>query len=153
MEIKLDDLSDPKISCFLEEHINEMKSVSPPESKHALDIEGLKASSVTFWSVWDDTEIVGCGALKEWDVLHAEVKSMRVASAARGQGIASQLLAYIINQARLRGYQRVSLETGAMPFFEPARKLYEKFGFEYCTPFGDYINDPNSVFMSCKLDK
>lgn len=148
MEIRLDDLSDSRIVEFLEEHLEDMRSVSPPESKHALDLHGLKDSAVMFWSMWDDQDLIACGALKHLEDGHAEVKSMRVSPALRGQGLASQLLTHILKEAVSRGYQRVSLETGSMPFFEPARRLYMSFGFKVCDPFADYHEDPNSVFMS-----
>lgn len=151
MEIKIDDLSDPEIAEFLEEHIREMKAVSPPESKHALDLEGLRKPEITFWTVWNDSRLIGCGAIKELDVAHAEIKSMRTTASYRGKGIASMLLQHILNEAKLRGYRRISLETGSMPFFEPARSLYAKYGFENCAPFSIYKEDPNSVFMTRKL--
>lgn len=153
MEIRIDDLSDPKIEAFLNEHLEDMKLVSPPESKHALDLEDLKEFSVTFWSVWESRELLGCGALKELDSLHAEIKSMRVSTKHRGQGIASKLLSHILHEAIFRDYRKLSLETGSMMFFEPARKLYEHFGFNYCAPFANYEEDPNSVFMSLELVK
>jgi putative acetyltransferase len=151
MEIKIDDLSSPEIAEFLEEHIREMKSVSPPESKHALDLEGLRKPEIRFWTVWQDGRIVGCGAMKKLAANHAEIKSMRTMASCRGKGIASMLLTHILNEARLQGYQRISLETGSMPFFEPARNLYAKYGFENCPPFSRYNEDPNSVFMTRKL--
>lgn len=151
MEIKIDDLSGSEIAEFLEEHIKEMKSVSPPESKHALDLEGLRKPEITFWTVWDNSCLIGCGAMKELDANHAEIKSMRTAISFRGKGVASILLQHILNEAKLRGYRRISLETGSMPFFESARNLYTKYGFESCTPFSTYREDPNSVFMTRKL--
>ncbi len=151
LEIKVDDLCGSKVTLFLEEHIAEMKAVSPPESKHALDIEGLRKPEITFWTVWHGTTLVGCGAIKELDAEHAEVKSMRVASSHRGKGVAAQLLQHIVSEATQRGYQSLSLETGSMPFFAPARKLYEKFGFKYCGPFANYKADENSVFMTKPL--
>ncbi|WOJ94504.1 GNAT family N-acetyltransferase [Congregibacter variabilis] len=151
MEIRLDDLSDPRIEAFLEEHLEDMRSVSPPESKHALDLAGLKSPQVSFWSMWDEQVLVACGALKYLDDAHAEVKSMRVSTARRGQGLASQLLSHMLEEAVSRGYQRVSLETGSMEFFEPARVLYKSFGFRYCAPFANYTEDPHSVFMSLDL--
>ena len=108
---------------------------------------------VTFWSAWDRGKLVGCGALKELDNTHAEIKSMRVSPGLRGRGVASGMLRHILGEAASRGYCKLSLETGSMAFFEPARKLYEKFGFNYCAPFGDYNDDPNSVFMSLELQK
>lgn len=109
-----------------------MKSVSPPESKHALDLEGLRKPEITFWTVWNDARLIGCGAMKELDADHAEIKSMRTTASYRGKGIASMLLQHLLNEAKLRGYRRISLETGSMPFFEPARNLYAKYGFENC---------------------
>jgi putative acetyltransferase len=151
MEIKIDNLSGSEIAEFLEEHISEMKSVSPPESKHALDLAGLRKPEITFWTVWDNDRLIGCGAIKELDAERAEIKSMRTTASYRGQGIASMLLQHILNEAKLQGYQQISLETGSMPFFEPARNLYEKYGFEYCAPFSTYWEDPNSIFMTKKL--
>ena len=153
MEIRVDDLSDPRIADFLEEHINDMRSISPPESKHALDLEELKKPDITFWTAWEEGELVGCGALKKLTPSHAEIKSMRVPLALRGRGIASKLLTYILKNAELMGYIKLSLETGSMPFFEPARKLYAKFGFKYCDPFSDYKESPYNVFMSLSIVK
>ncbi len=151
MKIKIDDLSGSEIAQFLEEHIREMKSVSPPESKHALDLEGLRKPEITFWTVWDESGLIGCGAIKELDTNHAEIKSMRTSASCRGKGIASMLLQHLLNEAKLRGYRRISLETGSMPFFEPARKLYAKYGFDNCAPFSTYREDRNSVFMTKEL--
>ena len=148
MRIIIDDLAGKEIAEFLEAHINDMKATSPPESKHALDIEGLRKPEITFWTIWDQQTLVGCGAIKELDSRHAEVKSMRTSASSKRKGIASKLLQHILNEAANRGYNRLSLETGSMPFFEPARKLYAKFGFEYCAPFSNYKEDPNSVFMT-----
>jgi putative acetyltransferase len=147
LQITVDDLSGPEIAAFLTAHVEEMRSVSPPESKHALDLDALRAPDITFWSVKDAGMIVGCGALKRLAVSHAELKSMRTAPAVKRSGIASRLLAHIIVEAAAMGFAQVSLETGSAPFFEPARRLYEKFGFTYCEPFSDYILDPHSVFM------
>ena len=128
-----------------------MKSVSPPESKHALDLEGLKRPEITFWTVWDQNTLAGCGALKELDTTHAEIKSMRTSSAYRGKGVASRLLEHILIVAKQRGYRRLSLETGSMSFFKPAQMLYTKYGFKFCKPFSKYKEDPNSVFMALEL--
>jgi putative acetyltransferase len=147
MEISVDDLTGPEIAAFLAEHIEDMRSVSPPESKHALDLDALRVPDITFWSVTDAGLIVGCGALKRLDAAHAELKSMRTASAVKRRGIASLLLGHIITEAAAMGFTRLSLETGSAPFFEPARRLYGKFSFLFCEPFSDYIPDPNSVFM------
>ena len=149
--ITVDDLSAPEIALFLQEHITNMRAISPPESKHALDLEGLKKPEITFWTVWHGVTLIGCGAIKELDATHAEVKSMRTAEGYRGQGIASRLLQHIIQEAEQRGYERLSLETGSMAFFEPARTLYAKFGFTHCGPFSTYKEDINSVFMTKEL--
>lgn len=151
MRIQSDDLSGPEIAAFLAEHLTDMQATSPPESKHALDLDGLRKPDVTFWTLKDGDTIVGCGALKALDPAHAEVKSMRTGAAHRGRGVASRLLRHIIAQARARGFSRLSLETGSMEFFAPARSLYTKHGFEVCEPFGDYREDPNSVFMTLRL--
>ena len=137
-----------EIANFLQEHITEMKAVSPPESKHALDLDKLRTPEITFWTVWRDRNLVSCGAIKELSTEHAEIKSMRTKVAYRGKGIASMLLQHILQEAKRRGYRRISLETGSMAFFEPARNLYTKHGFKYCLPFSTYKEDPNSVFMT-----
>lgn len=151
MEIRLDDLSTPEIGRFLDEHLAELRATSPPDSMHALDLEGLRQPDVMFWSVWDGAELVGCGALKTLDAAHAEIKSMRTSARARGTGVGSALLRHMLAAARARGFRRVSLETGSMPFFEPARRLYLKHGFSVCPPFAGYRPDPNSVFMTLEL--
>ncbi|WP_440064561.1 GNAT family N-acetyltransferase [Streptosporangium sp. OZ121] len=148
MKIVLDDLSGPEIAGFLDEHVQEMRSITPLESKHALDLDGLRKPEITFWSVMDGDSLVGCGAIKRLDPDHAEVKSMRTAPARKRSGTASLLLEHIITEAKRMGFTRLSLETGATEFFLPARKLYEKFGFDYCEPFADYRPDPYSVFMT-----
>ncbi|CAB1078771.1 Uncharacterized N-acetyltransferase YedL [Olavius algarvensis Delta 1 endosymbiont] len=116
-----------------------------------MDIEALKKPDITFWSVWDDSLLIGCGALKEIGAQHGEIKSMRTASSYLGKGVASHLLDYILTEARRRKYRRVSLETGSFDAFKPARNLYTKFGFTYCEPFAGYSKDPNTVFMTIEL--
>ena len=148
MEIVEDDLSGQAIADFLAEHIADMRATSPPESVHALDLEGLRKPEVTFWTVWDADTLLGCGALKELDGTHGELKSMRTSARVKQRGVASALVQHILHAAQIRGYERLSLETGSMAFFEPARRLYEKFGFQPCGPFSDYAVDPNSVFMT-----
>ncbi|TWT24920.1 GNAT family N-acetyltransferase [Planomicrobium sp. CPCC 101110] len=151
MEIKIDDLTGKEIAVLLEEHLQDMAVHSPPESIHALDLDRLRKPEITFWSVWQGSGLAGCGALKELDVYHAELKSMRTNPAYRGKGVAKLLLEHILEEAKRRGYKRVSLETGTMEAFEPARNLYASFGFRYCEPFSDYKEDPNSVFMSKEI--
>lgn len=148
MNIQVDDLSGPEIAAFLEEHIRDMRAVSPPESKHALDLAGLRRPEITFWTLRQDGRIAGCCALKQLDARHGEIKSMRTAKALRRQGIAAKLLDHLVQEASARNYERLSLETGAMEFFEPARRLYRKFGFQVCGPFSTYKEDPNSVFFT-----
>jgi len=151
MEIRIDDLSRPEVIEFLEDHLQNMINVTPPGSVHALDIKALTKPDITFWSVWDGSLLIGCGALKELDSQHAEIKSMRTASSHLGKGVASHLLEYILTEARRHKYRRVSLETGSFDAFKPARNLYTKFGFTYCKPFSDYTQDPNTVFMTIEL--
>jgi len=151
LDIRLDDLSDPRIAAFLMDHIRDMRSVSPPESKHALDLDGLRKPDIRFWSGWQQEMLVGCVALKRIDARHAELKSMRTARQLRRQGIATALLAHAVAEARQMGFNRLSLETGAMPFFAPARALYQRHGFVACAPFADYRADPNSAFMTLPL--
>jgi putative acetyltransferase len=148
MNIRLDDLRGPDIQALLEEHLRNMHEISPPESVHALDLDALRHPSITFWSIWSDTELLGCGALKELEPTHGEVKSMRTGIGHRGKGVARAMLGRILMEARARGYVRVSLETGSQPEFLPARRLYESFGFTYCAPFSGYVEDPHSVFMT-----
>ena len=148
MEIRVDDLRGPEIRALLEDHLEEMHRHSPPESVHALDLDGLRAPGVTFWTAWSGDALAGCGALKEIERAHGEVKSMRTAPAFRRQGVAKAMLTHIIREAEQRQYHRLSLETGSMEAFLPARELYESFGFSYCPPFGEYAPDPNSVFLT-----
>ena len=151
MEIKIDGLSAPAIGELLAEHLRSLAEVSPPESMHALNLDTLRKPDITFWSVWQGPELVGCGALKELGREHGEIKSMRTARSRLRNGVATALLEHIISEAKARGYRRLSLETGAMPYFEPAHRLYRKFGFSNCPPFAGYVEDPNSVFMTREL--
>ncbi|MDT9721080.1 GNAT family N-acetyltransferase [Paenibacillus sp. ClWae2A] len=148
MEIKVDDLSGVQVKALIAEHLQGMAADSPPESIHALNLDGLKKPEITFWCAWEGDDLLGCGAIKELDPEHAELKSMRTASAHLRKGVARKILAHIMDVAVERGYKRISLETGSMDSFIPARKLYEDFGFEYCEPFADYTLDPNSTFMT-----
>ncbi|MFI9559748.1 GNAT family N-acetyltransferase [Nonomuraea endophytica] len=148
MRIVVDDLSGVWIAEFLDEHVRQMRDLSPPESTHALDLDGLRRPEVTFWSMLDGETVVGCGAVKRLDAGHAELKSMRTAVDRQRGGIASRLLEHILGEARGMGFGRVSLETGSEEFFLPARRLYERFEFGYCDPFAGYRPDPNSVFMT-----
>lgn len=148
MEIRIDDLTGPEIAALLSEHLQDMHANSPPESVHALDLDRLRQAEITFWTIWDADCLAGCIALKELNPRHGEIKSMRTPRALRGRGAARLLLQHLIDESQRRGYSRLSLETGSQAFFEPARALYTRFGFRPCLPFGDYVEDPNSVFMS-----
>lgn len=151
MEIRLDDLRDPRVIALLKEHLRCMSAASPPESCHALDVEELRQADISFWSVWEGEELAGCGALKELDARHGEIKSMRTAYSFQRRGVASAVLRHLIDEARRRGYRRLSLETGSMAYFAGARQLYAGFGFRSCSPFDQYREDPNSVFMTLEL--
>lgn len=152
MHIERDDLSRPAIHALLDEHLRSMRAWSPPESVYALDLDQLRQPGITFWSAWDDAGVLlGCGALKELDAAHGELKSMRTPEARRGRGAGRAILEHIISVATARGYERLSLETGATAPFEPAQRLYESAGFIRCGPFGDYGEDPHSVFMRLRL--
>ncbi len=151
MEIKVDDLSGPEVHELLREHLRDMHLHSPPESVHALDLGALRRPEITFWTARAGGELLGCAALKELDSRHGEIKSMRTSSAHLRRGVASRLLEHILGEAARRGYARLSLETGSADAFWPARRLYERFGFAYCGPFADYVEDPHSVFMTKEL--
>lgn len=150
-EIREDDLTGSEVITLLEQHLAEMHSHTPAESVHALDVTRLRAEGVTFWGAWSGDRLAGCGALKELDPTHAEIKSMRTADDFRGQGVGGVVLTHLLGVARSRGYTRLSLETGSNPPFEAARRLYSRHGFTSCEPFGDYVEDPWSVFMTIEL--
>jgi putative acetyltransferase len=151
MNIQLDDLTGPEIHQLLQQHLQGMALHSPPESIHALDVDALRQPGITFWTVWENDELLGCGALKELDARHAEIKSMRTVSAHLRKGVAKAMLTHIVEEAKQRGYRRLSLETGSAAAFEPARCLYAAFGFTFCEPFEGYALDPFSVFMRREL--
>ena len=151
MRIETDNLSGPEIRALLQEHLNSMYALSPPESVHALDITKLRAPDITFWTAWDGPLLLGCGALKQLDIHHGELKSMRTPAAHRGRGAGRALLVHILQVAQARGYTRLSLETGTASAFHPAQKLYASVGFKFCGPFADYREDPHSVFMALDL--
>ena len=151
MIIKLDDLRSAQIARLLQEHLQAMHAISPRASVHALDIEALRQPGISFWSAWEQDDLLGCAALRQIDASHGEVKSMRTAASHLRKGVARSLLTHIVAQSQARGYRRLSLETGSMQEFLPAQALYRSFGFEFCGPFGAYRPDPNSVFLSKEL--
>lgn len=151
MKIVEDDLSGPEIAVLLSEHLDGMAKHTPPDSINALDLDALRAPDVSFWSAWDGENIAGCAALRELSPEHGEIKSMRTGTAFLGRGVASLLLTHLVNEARRRNYESLSLETGSGEAFTPAHKLYEKFGFSYGGPFADYTDDPFSRFMTLNL--
>lgn len=151
MKIELDDLTRPEVHALLHEHLADMHRISPPESVHALDLEQLRRPDVTFWCAREGAELLGCGALKELSPVHGEVKSMRTARVHLRKGVARAILDWIVDEARRRRYARLSLETGSQAAFQPAHRLYASFGFTYTGPFADYVEDPNSVFMTLAL--
>lgn len=151
MQFRKDNLGSAEVADLVREHVYNAHEHSPPESAHVLDLSALRSPGITFWTVWQGKELLGCGALKELNNKHGEIKSMRTKSAHRGKGVASRMLEYIIKEAERRSYSRLSLETGSMDAFAPARALYARFGFEYRGPFADYKDDPYSVFMTLTL--
>ena len=151
IDIRPDDLSSPEMAELIAIHAQSMLAASPPESCHFLPIEGLRQPAVTVWSMWEDGALIGCGALKEIGACAGEIKSMHTRAHLRGRGLGRLMLEHILGVARARGYTDLWLETGSMDAFIPARKLYETYRFTECGPFGDYAEDPSSVFMHLQL--
>lgn len=151
MHIEIDDLSRPAVHALLREHLSNMYELSPADKVFALDLSKLRAPEITFWTVWEGQSLLGCGALKELTPKHGEVKSMRTPAHARRMGAGRAVLSRIIETARERGYELLSLETGSHPAFLVAQSLYRSAGFEHSGPFAGYKEDPNSVFMSMRL--
>ena len=153
MQIVEGGLDDPRVIELLHTHLVRAAAETAPGSAHALDLSGLRSADISFWSAWDGGSLLGVGALKQLSPDHGEVKSMHTAEAMRRRGVGAAVLRHIIASARARGMSRLSLETGAWPYFAPARALYARHGFVECPPFGDYRPDPNSVFMTLALDR
>lgn len=152
MRVAPDDPLAPDVRKLLDEHLADMRRTSPPESVHALDPEALAAPGILFLTARDDDgALLGCGALKAMSATDGELKSMRTALAARGRGVASAVLGAVLEAARGRGMRRLSLETGAEPFFDAAVRLYLRHGFVPCAPFADYTDDPNSRYLTLVL--
>ena len=145
-------LSHPDVIELLAEHQQRMTENSPPESRHVLDIQALQQDNITFWSLWHGDNLLGCVALKQWNHDMAEIKSMKTAPGMTKKGIGKRLLQQVITVAQTRGFQQLKLETGSMDYFKPARNLYSHYGFKYCRPFGDYVDDPNNVFMCLEIN-
>jgi putative acetyltransferase len=152
MKIEIDDLSRPAVHALLQEHLDNMFELSPPDHVFALDLSKLRAPEITVWTVWNQQDLLGCGgALKELSPTHGEIKSMRTPAAARRQGAGRAILKHIISVARSRKYSTFSLETGSHPAFGAAHNLYRNHGFVASGPFGSYLQDPHSVFMQLEL--
>ena len=151
LTIESDDLTRQPVRDLIAEHLADMRAASPAECVYALDHAELRAADVSFWTVWDDGALLGCGALKELSPSEGEIKAMRTRPEARGRGVAAHILRFLVEESRRRGYRRVSLETGPQEFFAPARRLYSRHGFAPCPPFADYPPDPYSVFMTLPL--
>jgi putative acetyltransferase len=151
IQIRPDDLTGPEIAELIAIHAGTMLAASPPESCHFLPIDGLRQPSVSVWSLWEEGDLLGCGALKDLGNSTGEIKSMHTREVLRGRGLGRRMLEHILAEARRRNYSALYLETGSMDAFIPARRLYEAYGFDYCGPFGDYTEDPHSVFMCLPL--
>lgn len=151
MRVELDDLSRAEVRALLREHVDDMYEITPPESVHALDLDELRAADVTFWTVWEGQDLLGCGALRELSADEGEIKTMRTPARKRRRGAGRAILQHMVAEARARGYERLYLETGSMAAFAPARGLYESAGFVPCGPFGPYHEDPNLYFMTLPL--
>lgn len=151
LEIIEDDLSGPEIAALLAEHKQDMLDTSPEDAVFTLPIDSLRAPEIVVWSAWVDSDLAGCGALKEIDAMSGEVKSMRTSTTHRGMGIGSAICEHIVAEARRRGYEALFIETGSHPAFEPAHRLYQKHGFVYRGPFGDYKENDFSRFMELRL--
>jgi len=149
--IRPDDLTNQEVLDLLRFHLDDAARHSPPESVHALAPEDVRSTGVTFWSAWDGPRLLGCGGLKEIDPAHGEIKSMHTAQRSRGRGVGAAMLRHIIAEAQRRAYRRLSLETGSMDAYAPARALYARFGFILCGPFADYRHDPYSTYMTLEL--
>lgn len=152
MRVVQNDLSGPEIAEFLAEHVRQLRAVTPAESAYTLELDALRGPDITFWTVEDDDgAIAGCGALRELDPAHGELKSMRTRASRTRSGVATLLLRHLVAEARGRGYTRLSLETGTDEYFRPARRCYEKFGFTHGEPFGGYRPGPHNTFMILAL--
>ena len=137
-----------EVNELLTNHFIELRAASPEGSAHVLDIPGLKVSSIKFWSFWENEKLLGCGALKFLNNHHGEFKSIRVHNDFRGKDNGIKIIEHLIDEAKKLGIKRLSIETGAGKFFEPARKLFKKCNFEPCKPFAHYKEDVNSIYLT-----
>lgn len=153
MDIRTGDTYDPRVIALLDHHVTTARAHTEPGSAHALDLAGLRAPDIAFWTGWDGETLVATGALKVLSPAHGEVKSMHTREAARRRGFAGRMLRHIIGEGRARGMARLSLETGSWDYFKPARALYEAHGFVLCGPFEGYAEDPNSLFLTLDLSR
>ena len=151
MKSILGNFNNAEVNALLLKHFKELRSVSPEGSAHVLDIPGLKVDSIKFWSLWEEENLIGCGALKFLDKSHGEFKSIRVVDEYRKKGYGFKIINHLINEAKKLDINKLSLETGAGDFFLPARKLFKKIGFVECPPFAHYKEDPNSYYMKLEL--
>ena len=151
MKVIENNFDNAEVNHLLTKHFIELRSVSPDDSCHVLDIKGLKDSSIKFWSFWDNNQLIGCAALKFLDDEHGEFKSIRVADNSRGKGFGEKIISHLIEVAKNEGIKKLSIETGAGDFFKSARKLFKKFGFKTCRPFADYKEDPNSCYFDLEI--
>ena len=142
----------PEVNELLTKHFIELRAASPEGSAHVLDIPGLKISSIKFWSLWENDKLMGCGALKFLDKDHGEFKSIRVHNDYRNKGNGIKVIKHLIEEAKKLNIKRISIETGAGKFFEPARKLFQKCDFKPCEPFAHYKKDINSLYLSKLID-
>lgn len=151
MKITDGGLDDPRVQALLAHHLNTARAATGRGSAHALDLNGLKAPDIQFWSAWEGDCVVAIGALKRLTVSHGEVKSMHTEQSCRRQGVGGAMLRHLIAKARDMELSRLSLETGSWDYFFPARALYKRHGFVECPPFGSYVSDPNSIFMTLEI--
>ena len=151
MKVIENNFDNAEVNHLLTKHFIELRTVSPDDSCHVLDIKGLKHSSIKFWSFWDNHQLIGCAALKFLDDEHGEFKSIRVEDNSRGKGVGKKIISHLIEVAKNEGIKRLSIETGAGDFFKSARKLFKKFGFKTCRPFADYKEDPNSCYFDLEI--
>ena len=145
------DLDDPRVRAMIRTHVTRARAETGRGSDHAMDADDLKSDAISFWALWEGETLIALGALMEIAPGHGEIKSMHTVEAARRSGAGSAMLNHIVAAAKQRGHRRLSLETGSWDYFVPARALYRAPGFEECGPFGDYVEDPNSVFMTRTL--